>query len=119
MQKESLEDLIELKDSAKEYFKTVAELEKVHLIEKSSRLGPYLLNIFVTVFFSLLVTCCLLSAIAVWYGKTFGNYFVGVLISGGGLLLLAVILILLRKKLVVNSLVSTLSVILLTDDKIK
>jgi hypothetical protein len=119
MQQESFEDLVELKDSAKEYFKTLAELEKAHLIEKSSRMGPYLLKIFVTVFFSVLVICCLLSALAVWYGKTFGNYFVGILISGGGLIVLVIILILLRKKLVINSLISTLSGILLTDDEIK
>jgi hypothetical protein len=119
MHEESLQDLIELKDSAKEYFKTAAELEKIRLIEKSTKLGPYVLKIFVTVFFSVIIICCLLSALAVWYGKTTGNYLIGVLISGGGLVFLAVILILLRKKLVINSLISTLSKILLSDDNIK
>jgi hypothetical protein len=53
----------------------------------------------------------------IWYGKTFGNYFTGVLVAGAGLLVLTVLLIVLKKKIAVNSALANLSEILMNDEE--
>lgn len=117
MEKEFLNDFEEFGEPLKEYLQLQLELEKLSLLKKLSRFGAYLLKILVVVYFSIIIVGFLLGALAVWFGKTFGNYFAGVLIAGAGLLVVAILLILMRKKIAVNSALANLSEILLNDDE--
>lgn len=110
-------DFDEFSNSLKEYLSLQLDIEKLVLIERLSRFGAYLFKIFVICYFSVLIAGFFLGAIAVWYGRTYDNYFGGILISGACLFVAAVILILLRKKIAVTSIVLNLSRILMNDDE--
>lgn len=115
--KEIKKDFEEFSTSLKEYLKLQLDIEKLVLTEKLSRFGAYLFKIFIVVYFSVLIAGFVLGAIAVWFGRTFDNYFGGVLIAGACLFVAAVLLILLRKKIVVTSVLLNLSRILMNDDE--
>lgn len=117
MHKEIKKDFDAFSDVAKEYLRLQLDQEKLILIARLSQFGAYLFKLFVVAYFSVLIAGFLLGAVAVWYGRTFDNYFVGVLIAGACLLVAAVLLILLRKKIAVASIVLNLSRILLNDDE--
>lgn len=117
MDKKFLTDLQEFSVPLKEYLQLQLELEKLSLLNKLSRFGAYLFKILVVVYFSILIIGFLLGALAVWYGKTFDNYFAGVLIAGAGLLVVALLLIILRKKIAVNPALANLSEILINDEE--
>ncbi len=116
MQKELLKDFELFNDSLKDYLQLQMDLEKLSLVEKLSRFGAYMFKILVVVYFSILIIGFLLGALAVWYGRTFDNYLVGVLIAGAGLMIILVLLIVMRKKIAVASALSNLSKILLNDE---
>jgi uncharacterized membrane protein YedE/YeeE len=117
MDKEFKKDLDALKDSLKQYLQLQLDMQKLSLIEKLSGFGAYVLKITVVIYFSLLIAGFFLGALAVWFGRTFNNFFAGVLIAGAALLVVAVLLILLRKKIAVNTALSNLSKILLNDEE--
>jgi hypothetical protein len=117
MQEIIKKDFKEFNNALKEYLQIQMDLEMLSLLEKLSRFGAYLYKILVVVYFSLLIVSIVLGALAVWFGKTFDNYFAGVLIAGAGLFVVAVLLILMRKKIAVNSVLSNLSKILLNDQE--
>lgn len=117
MEKELVNDLEELSEPLKEYLQLQLDMEKLSLLEKLSRFGAYLFKVLVVVYFSILIIGFLLGALAVWYGKTFDNYFAGVLIAGAGLLVVAILLILMRKKIALNSALANLSDILMNDQE--
>lgn len=115
--KEIKRDFEAFSDSMKEYLRLQLDMEKITLLEKLSQFGAYLFKIFVIVYFAVLIAGFLLGAVAVWYGRTFDNYFAGVLIAGACLLVAAVLLIVLRKKIAVASILQNLSQILLNDNE--
>ena len=115
MHKELEKDFNEFSDSFKEYLQLQLDIEKLDLIKKLSQAGAYLFKIIVIIYFSIIITGFLLGALAVWYGKTYDNYFVGVLLAGAALIVVAVLLILLRKKIAVSSVLVNLSRILFND----
>ncbi len=117
MDKELINDLEEIGEPLKEYLQLQLEMEKLSLLEKLSRFGAYLFKILIVVYLSILIVGFLLGALAVWYGKTFDNYFIGVLIAGAGLLIVTILLIVLRKKIAVNSALANLSEILMNDEE--
>ncbi len=117
MDKELIKDLEEFGEPLKEYVQVQLEMEKLSLLEKLSRFGAYLFKVLIVVYFSILIIGFLLGALAVWFGKTFGNYFTGVLIAGAGLLVVTILLIVLRKKIAVNSALANLSEILMNDEE--
>ncbi len=117
MDKKILKELEDLNVPLKDYLNVQLEMEKLALLEKLSRFGAYLFKIFVVVYFSILIIGFFLGALAVWFGRTTGNYVAGVLIAGAGLLAVTVLLIVMRKRIALNSALANLSDILLNDDE--
>lgn len=117
MHKELNKDLKEFNEAFKEYLRLQLDYEKLTLLERLSQFGAYIFKIFVILYFSILIAGFFLGALTVWYGKTMGNYFHGVLIAGAALIVVAVLLILLRKKIAVRSILLNLSRILLNDER--
>lgn len=117
MDKKILKEFEELNVPLKEYLNVQLELEKLALLKKLSRFGAYFFKVIVIVYFYILIIGFFLGALAVWFGRTFDNYFAGVLIAGAGLLAVTVLLIVMRKRIALNSALANLSDILLNDEK--
>ncbi len=117
MDNEILKEFEKLNVPLKDYLDVQLELEKLALLKKLSKFGAYLFKVVIVMYFSILIIGFFLGALAVWFGRTFENYFAGVLIAGAGLLVVAVLLIVLRKKIALNSALANLSDILLNDEE--
>ena len=117
MHKELKKDLKDFNSTFKEYLRVELDSEKLVLLVKLSQFGAYLFKVFIILYLSILIVGFFLGALAVWYGKMTGNYFIGVLIAGAALIVVAVLLILLRKKIAVRSVLLNLSRILLNDER--
>lgn len=115
MRKDFEKDVDDLKDTLQEYLRLQLDLEKLSLLEKLSQFGAYFFKIIVISYFSVIIVGFLLGGLAVWFGKTFDNYFAGVLIAALALLIVAVILIMLRKKIAVSSILHNFSQIFLNE----
>ncbi|MBS2099000.1 phage holin family protein [Carboxylicivirga linearis] len=113
MNKLSLKDNIsELNGSVKDYMDARVQLAKVHLLEKTSKIGTYLITsitIMVTLLFCLLL---LALAFSFWYG----NMVQGLLISVAFFLILAFVIYILRIRLIGNQVVRNLASIILDDE---
>jgi hypothetical protein len=89
-----------LNDSTKEYLQTKIDLIKVSLLEKSTRLTSFLINIWIIVSLFILIFGFAVATFAVWYGKTYNNYIEGLLIACGLVLFVMILFVLFRKKIV-------------------
>lgn len=116
MSKDLTENIGELSGSTKSYVQAKIDLAKLTLLEKVTRFTSYFFNSIVVMLLSLLGVSFGAAAFVVWYGQTFDDYFVGLLIAGGCLIAVAVIFILLGKKIVTNSVIRNFSEILFEEE---
>lgn len=106
----------ELNHSAKQYLQTKVDLIKISLLEKTTKMTSFLLTSFVLAMVLIWITVFIAAAFAAWYGKTYNNYYEGILIAAGGLFILAIIFILFRKQIITPPLLRNYSEILFEDE---
>jgi len=116
MSNELTKSIGELNHSAKQYFQTKVDLIKISLLEKTTKMSTSLLTFFVVAMILIWILVFIAAAFAAWYGKTYDNYFQGILIAAGGLLVLAILFLLFRKQIITPPLLRNYSEILLGDE---
>ncbi len=116
MSKNLKKNISKLNDSAKEYFQTKVDLIKVSLLEKSTRLTSFLINIWILASLIIWILGFAIAAFAAWYGKTYNNYTEGLLIAGGLMLFAALLFVIFRKKIVTISVLQHFSKIIFDDE---
>jgi len=119
MSKDLSKSIAELNDSVKDYLQTKIDLFKLSVIEKISHFASYFIGFIVLILFVFLVVAFLFAAFAVWYGQTYDNKVVGILIASGMLVVLGLLFFLFAKKTITSNFVKTLSEIVFeeNDDK--
>jgi hypothetical protein len=116
MSKNLTKNISELNDSAKKYLQTKVDLIKVSLLEKSTKLASFLINILILVWLLIWVLGFAVAAFAVWYGKTYNNYSKGLLIAGGIMLFTVLLFIIFRKNIVTTAVLQYFSKIIFEDE---
>lgn len=119
MSKNLTRDISNLNSSAKKYFQTKVDLIKISLLEKSTKLTSFLVNLWILATLLIWTIAFFAAAFAVWYGKTFNNYSEGLVISGGFILLIMLLFILFRKRIITTSVLQNYSEIMFEDEKNK
>ena len=117
MSKSLTKSLDELNDSIKSYVQTKFDLFKLSLLDKTTRITSFLFVIFVVLLFSLLIMGFAAATFAVWYGQTYGDYTVGLLLTLGLLVLIAALLIVVRKPIINTFVFKNLSKMLFDDSE--
>lgn len=116
MNKDLKSNLGELNASFKEYAQTKIDLLKLSLLEKTTKFTSYLFVFQIIVKFAILIVGFGAATFAVWYGETYDNYVIGLLIATGLLIVLALIFILFRKQIITNSILRNFSEILMENE---
>ena len=109
-------DISNLNDSAKDYLQIKIDLIKVSLLEKSTKLISFLINMWILASILIWILGIAVAAFAVWYGKTYNNYTEGLLIAGGFMVLAAVLFIIFRNKIVTTSVLQQFSKVIFEDE---
>lgn len=105
MSKDLTDSIEQLNGSVRNYVRVKLDLIKLTIIEKAAKIVSFIYIGAVVMFFFLLIIATGVAAFAVWYGETYNDYVVGLLIAGGGLLLLTILLVLIGKKLLSNGII--------------
>lgn len=116
MSKSLKKNISKINHSAKEYFQTKVDLIKLSLLEKSTRLVAYLINVWVLISLLIWILGFAVAAFAIWYGKIYDNFTVGLLIASGVMLLIAFLFMVFRKNIVTTLVLQHFSKILLDDE---
>lgn len=106
------EHLVELTAMAKMYVSDYAKWLKLDALEKSSRVGAYILRSVVMIVLVGLVLLFISVAFSLWYGRAYDDYVAGFLISAGFHAALVLIVILFRKHLINAPVIKTFAKII-------
>ncbi len=119
MKDKSLHDnFTELSGVVKNYIDARINLWKVHLLEKVTRAGVYLLTFILIWIAALFILLLLTLGFSFWYeASNHGTLFEGFLISAGFFAVLALLVFLLRKQLFANHIVRNIAPLIFNEDK--
>jgi len=97
--------------------KAKADLLKLTVIEKSSGFASFIFSTLFAVVVAALMLGFGAAACAVWYGETYHNYVIGLLISAAILLVVVIIFFLIGRKLLVSVVIKNFIEILFEDEE--
>ena len=106
------EHLVELTALVKMYVSSYVNWLRLDALEKSSRVGVYILRSVVMIVLLGLVLLFLSVAFSLWYGRTYNDYVTGFLISAGFHAALVLMVILFRKHLINAPVIKTFAKII-------
>lgn len=116
-EKKLSENLAELSSLAKSYIDSYFTLIKLQFLEKTSRIGTFLISSVIMIMIISFAVFFATFAFSYWFGKHYGSFAEGFLLSTGFYILLAIILFVFRKKIIGNAVVKSISSILFKEDK--
>ena len=116
-EKRLTENLAELKTLAKSYIDSYITLWKLQFLEKLSRIGTFLVSAVIMIMIFSFALFFATFAFSYWYGKNYGNFAEGFLISTAFYLLLAILVYIFRKRLIANPVIKAISSILFKEDE--
>jgi hypothetical protein len=109
------ESISMLSDHVKEYINLQADLLKLILVEKLSRLTSLLLLFILFLILLIFAAGFVCLAFVLWYGENIGAMWAGALIVVGVILVKCILLYVFRKKLLLNPIITHLSKIIMED----
>jgi hypothetical protein len=105
-----------LKDSLERYLELRLDLLKLSVLSKISKISVFLITALVVVLLGSAFLLFGAAAFVVWYGNTYGDYLMGLLMVTGFILFLGILFYLLRRPLISSIVIKSFAGILFEND---
>ena len=105
-----------LKDSLERYLELRLDLIKLSILSKISKISVFLITALVLVLLGSAFILFGAAAFVVWYGNTYGDYLMGLLMVTGFILFLGILFYLLRRPLISSIVIKSFAGILFEND---
>jgi len=110
------ESISALKDSLERYLELRLDLLKLSVLSKISKISVFLITALVVVLLGSAFLLFGAAAFVVWYGNTYGDYLMGLLMVTGFILFLGILFYLLRRPLISSIVIKSFAGILFEND---
>lgn len=111
------ESIEALKESLERYLNLRVELVKLSVLTKVSKITVFLITSLVMILLGSAFLLFGAAAFVVWFGTTYGNYLLGLLIISGFILILGVLFYILRRPLISSVVIKAFAGILFENDE--